>query len=84
MLHKGTVDPATLDLLISLQEKPYLSGFHLVGGTALSLWFGHRKSIDVYLFSNDGFDSSELLENLQQDYEINLFNTAGNTIRGSY
>lgn len=83
MLHKGTVDPATLELLISLQEKPYLSGFHLVGGNALSLWFGHRKSIDIDLFSNVGFDSSELLENLQQDYEINLFNTAGNTIRGS-
>jgi hypothetical protein len=83
MLHKGTVDPATLELLNSLQEKPYLRGFHLVGGTALSLWFGHRKSIDIDLFSNVGFDSSELLENLQQDYEINLFNTAGNTIRGS-
>lgn len=83
MLHKVAVDPATLELLISLQEKPYMHGFHLVGGTALSLWFGHRKSIDIDLFSNVAFDGSELLENLQQDYEIVLFNTAGNTIRGS-
>lgn len=47
MLHKSTVDPATLELLISLQDKHYLRGFHLVGGTALSLWLGHRKSIEV-------------------------------------
>ncbi len=83
MLYKGSVEPAVLELLISLQEKPYLDGFHLVGGTALSLWLGHRKSIDIDLFSNVGFDASELLENIQQDFDLQLFSTAINTIRGS-
>ena len=42
MLHKETVDQATLELLISLQQKAYLEGFYLVGGTALALYMGHR------------------------------------------
>ncbi|MBK6937144.1 MAG: nucleotidyl transferase AbiEii/AbiGii toxin family protein [Chitinophagaceae bacterium] len=29
--------------------------FVLVGGTALSLRIGHRKSIDIYLFTNGFF-----------------------------
>lgn len=44
MLHKETVERSTLELLTKLQKKEYLSGFHLVGGTALALKLGHRKS----------------------------------------
>lgn len=32
---------------------PELSNFALVGGTALSLLYGHRKSIDLDLFSTE-------------------------------
>jgi len=32
-------------------EMPELSGFSLVGGTALSLLYGHRKWVDLDLFS---------------------------------
>lgn len=35
MLHKETVDPSTLELLIQMQQKEYLNGFFLVGGTPL-------------------------------------------------
>jgi len=72
-----------LELLISLQEKPYLEGFYLVGGTALSLYLGHRKSIDIDLFSNFGFDTSQLIENLQQDFDFEIFGTAINILKGS-
>lgn len=37
---------------------PELSCFNLVGGTALSLKYGHRKSIDLDLFSVFEFDKS--------------------------
>jgi len=37
-------------------EIPELKGFSLVGGTALSLLYGHRISIDLDLFSNAGFE----------------------------
>ncbi len=83
MLHKNTVDPATLELLIALQSKAYLDGFYLVGGTALSLYLGHRKSVDIDLFSNVGFNSAELLEKIQQDFDFEVFSAAENTLKGS-
>lgn len=63
MLFTETVDKATRKLLSNLQSKPYLQGFFLVGGTALALKLGHRKSIDIDLFSDFGFDAVQLLEN---------------------
>lgn len=83
MLHQEIVDAATLELLKSLQAKEYLKGFYLVGGTALALYLGHRKSVDIDLFSNVSFDASGLLENLLQDYPYQLTLTANNTLKGS-
>ncbi len=83
MLHKETIDQSTLDLLIRLQSKEYLKGFHLAGGTAIALRIGHRKSIDLDLFSDFGFDVAYLLENLSSDFSFNLYFSASNTIRGS-
>ncbi|HBS85026.1 MAG: hypothetical protein A2W91_07305 [Bacteroidetes bacterium GWF2_38_335] len=83
MLHKETVDPKTLELIIKLQSKTYLKDFYLVGGTALALKIGHRKSIDIDLFSNFDFDTEELLENLSSDFSFHLFFSAKNTIKGS-
>lgn len=83
MLHQEIVGVPTLELIKSLQEKEYLNGFYLVGGTALSLYLGHRKSIDVDLFSNHDFDAAQLLENIHQDFQYELFHTAINTLKGS-
>lgn len=83
MLYKETIDQTTLDLLISLQSKEYLKGFHLVGGTAIALKIGHRKSIDIDLFSDFSFDVARILENLSADFEFNLNFSASNTIKGS-
>jgi len=49
-------------------DKPYLSGFYLVGGTSLALQYGHRKSVDLDLFSEGDFDVDKLLEDLVKDY----------------
>ena len=51
MLHIATVEPHTLGLLNRLMRETPLAEFNLVGGTALSLQIGHRKSIDLDLFS---------------------------------
>ena len=83
MLHTKTVESATLELLKSLQSKVYLKGFNLAGGTALSLHIGHRRSIDIDLFSNFNFDVSMLIELIQQDYSLQLYYTTTNTIKGS-
>jgi predicted nucleotidyltransferase component of viral defense system len=44
---------------------PELSDFYLVGGTALSLQFGHRISVDLDLFSTIDFDNATLAKNLE-------------------
>ena len=56
MLHTQTVEPHTLALLKRLMELPSLQSFNLVGGTALSLLYGHRSSVDLDLFFHEKFD----------------------------
>jgi len=83
MLHKEAVDAGTLGLLKALQEKEYLKGFCLVGGTALALQIGHRTSVDIDLFSDFEFDAGQILENLSADFDFRLFYSAKNTLKGS-
>ena len=83
MLYKEAVDESALGLLRSLQSKQYLRGFNLAGGTALALFNGYRKSVDIDLFSNFPFDTQQMLENLVQDYDFDLLFSATNTLKGS-
>jgi hypothetical protein len=83
MSSSKAVEAPTLELIRSLQSKSYLQGFYLVGGTALALYLGHRKSVDIDLFSNFSFDTSGLLEQIHQDFQYHLFYTASNTLKGS-
>ena len=82
MLPVKAIETPTLELIKSLQEKPYLQGFYLVGGTALALRLGHRKSIDIDLFSNFDFDAARLMEEIHQDFSYQLFYTSSNTLKG--
>jgi predicted nucleotidyltransferase component of viral defense system len=70
MLHLESVEPFTLGLLKSLMSRKYLEQFVLVGGTALALQIGHRKSVDLDMFTVSEIDTDALLENLQQDYSV--------------
>jgi hypothetical protein len=54
-----------LELLKRLQQLPVLSNTRLVGGTALALQLGHRKSIDLDFFGQINVNSQELREALQ-------------------
>jgi len=65
MLHTETVDTNTLDLLKQIQANPRFSETRLVGGTALALQIGHRKSIDLDLFGNILLEPMELAQELQ-------------------
>lgn len=83
MLHAESVETSTLELIKLLQGKEYLKDFYLVGGTAIALFVGHRKSVDIDLFSNFAFDETALLENIHQDFNYQLSFTASNTLKGS-
>ena len=82
MLPVKAVEAPILELIKSLQSKPYLRGFYLVGGTALALHLNHRKSVDIDLFSDFDFDSAVILEQIQQDFSFQLYLSASNTLKG--
>lgn len=65
MLHLSTVEPATLELLRTLQQLPVLSNTRLGGGTALALQMGHRKSIDLDFFGTIDEDPQDLVRALR-------------------
>lgn len=83
MLHTKTVDPRTLELIRELQQKEYLKGFYLARNTALAFYLGHRKSVDIDLFSDFSFDAGWMIENISQDFSFQLYHTATNTLKGS-
>jgi hypothetical protein len=80
MLQYRTVEPRTLDLLKDLMTLPELKDFYLVGGTALALYYGHRLSIDLDLFSNTDFSNETLIVTLEKKYQGFTYNNAHNPI----
>lgn len=82
MLQQKAVETSTLELVKSLQQKDYLKGFYLVGGTALAIVHGYRKSDDIDLFTNADFDTAILVEQIHHDYPFQLFHTAPNIVKG--
>lgn len=69
MLYKQAIEPDTLELLKKIMLKSYIADFILVGGTALALQIGHRKSEDLDLFTNADFNSDNLLSELIRDFK---------------
>jgi len=65
MLREETVEPSTLELLKKMVAIPELKQFRLVGGTALSLLFGHRKSIDLDFFTDQELEKDILMPALE-------------------
>jgi len=82
MLFKETVDKSTLELLKDLMLDKFFDAFILVGGTALSLQIGHRKSIDLDFFSKESFNTEEITDYLRLNYSFELDYTSKNTIKG--
>lgn len=56
-LHYETVTPRLIEILNDLMENPLFNPFRLVGGTSLSLRLGHRKSVDIDLFTDAPYGS---------------------------
>jgi len=77
MLYTKTVEPGTLSLLKDLMKIPSLQPFSLVGGTALSLRYGHRSSEDLDLFYHEKFDSTLIEEELKSTFGEDYFTEGG-------
>ena len=74
MLHLKTVEPYTFSVLKQLMEIPELQDFSLVGGTALSLLYGHRMSVDLDLFSNKPFENVDIINALEKKFGASFDN----------
>lgn len=51
---------------------PELDSFYLVGGTALALQLGHRKSIDLDLFTTHSFSSEIILNSIISRFSVQI------------
>jgi predicted nucleotidyltransferase component of viral defense system len=69
MLHTETVEPRTLSLLKDLMTISTLQPYSLVGGTALSLKYGHRSSVDLDLFFHEKPDFSQIIKQLETTFQ---------------
>jgi hypothetical protein len=65
-----------------MMQDDFLSEFYLVGGTALALLLGHRKSIDLDLFTTQDFDVEALKSHLIRHYDYHLDKTSDATLIG--
>ncbi len=60
----AALEPSTLALLRRLGDVLAPQEFLLVGGTALAIQLGHRRSIDLDFFTRKSFSPDELLDKL--------------------
>lgn len=67
-MHKEVLDKNQIELLPLLES--FSSQFGLVGGTAIALHIGHRRSVDFDLFSKEEFDSRKVREKIIEFGEI--------------
>jgi predicted nucleotidyltransferase component of viral defense system len=80
MLQTRAIEPGTLALLKSITAIPALKDFYLVGGTALSLKYGHRLSIDLDFFSTSDFINEELVAILAKAFPSFTFRNLNNPV----
>lgn len=81
-LHSEAVSNDLIALLRQLMAARELEPFYLVGGTALALRYGHRKSIDLDLFTHKPFDAPQLGEWLTRDLNLQEAVIETNTVLG--
>lgn len=72
MLHIEAIPARALPVLKRLMAMDKMRDYALVGGTALSLRYGHRLSVDLDLFVNAGFDHAEVGKTLRNEFKEEL------------
>lgn len=79
-MRKEVINQKTKRLLDDLVIKGVVDDFYLAGGTALSLQFGHRRSIDLDWFNAEKFNTQKLREQLLEIGGINVESEEENTL----
>ena len=69
-MHKEILSKTQINLLPLI--KTFSSEFGLVGGTAIALHLGHRRSIDFDLFIEKSFSNESLLNRIKNNHTIQI------------
>jgi len=72
VLHEEVLDQATARLLANLGSTESFSTFYLAGGTGLALQLGHRRSVDLDLFSERKWSPTRTLPYLASFGEVTV------------
>jgi hypothetical protein len=80
MLQYSSVEPHTLDVLKKLMAIPELKDFYLVGGTNLSLRYGHRISVDLDQFSVTNFENAVVIQAVEKTFPDFTYRDAFNPV----
>ena len=80
MLQTKAIEPGTLEILVGLMNLPELTDFLLVGGTALSLHYGHRISVDLDLFSSSDFENEFIAKVIEKAFPGFRYRSLNNQI----
>ena len=80
MLHTETVEKGTMDIVKKLMADGNFDSFNLVGGTALALKIGHRKSIDIDLFTTSDFNAQEISKYLTTTFNATRVQAINNGV----
>lgn len=78
MLSYEAVVPDTLELLRELMKIQIFSEMRLVGGTALSMQYGHRQSVDLDFFGKLNVGTEEIDNTLKKVGSHTLFTNSEN------
>jgi len=66
MWHREVITEAVERTLLDLQRVSVLTNFYIAGGTGLALHLGHRRSIDLDLFTAESFDPATILGKVER------------------
>jgi len=81
-MHPNILESGTERVLTAIADAGILTDYYMVGGTALALHYGHRKSIDLDFFNERDFSTTDLRERIARLGNYTLENEASSTLDG--
>ena len=69
MFYSSLPEPVA-SLLKKVKSFPLPPGTYLAGGTAATIYYGHRLSVDIDLFTNEGFFTGPIVETLRNNHKF--------------
>ncbi len=78
--HREVLPEGWAHAVDDLAARSVLEGFYLAGGTGLALQFGHRRSIDLDLFRETSFASTDVRDCLRDLEGLRNLETAPGTV----